>query len=115
MKLWNKCICVSKKHYIILIAILISSGILLASVYTIKEPIKEDLLPPPVSTEEVEVWIPTKEDIAYQDSMYNIIQNTQKDVDTIKADIDRIIYKLDRIEYSDGTVDSIRYVKGTNQ
>ena len=112
MKIWNQCVCISKKHYIILIAILISSGILLASVYTEEQPI-EDLVPPMEETKDVKVWIPTKEDIAYQDSMYSIIQNTQKDVDTIKADIDRILYKLERIEYSDGTSDSIRYVKGS--
>ena len=33
------------------------------------------------------MWVPTKEDIAYQDSMYTIIQNTQSDVDTIKIQV----------------------------
>ena len=52
----------------------------------------------------------TKEDIAYQDSMWTIINQTQLEVDTIKESIDQILYKLDRIEYEDGTYDSIRYV-----
>ena len=92
MKIWNKCVCISKKHYIILVAILVSSSILIASVYTIEEPI-EDLIP--LSEEkEVEVWTPTR------------------DLDTIKADIDRILYKLERIEYADGSYDSIRYPEG---
>ena len=59
----------------------------------------------PTSNEEM--WIPTKEDIAYQDSMYTIIQNTQSDVDTIKIQVQLIIERLD---YSDGSWDSIRYV-----
>jgi hypothetical protein len=56
-----------------------------------------------------EMWVPTKEDIAYQDSMYQIIQNTQSDVDTIKIQVQKIIERLD---YKDGTHNSIRYVKG---
>ena len=54
-------------------------------------------------------WIPTAEDIAYQDSMYVIIQNTQDDVTDIKEDI---VLILERLDYEDGTWDSIRYVKG---
>ena len=57
--------------------------------------------------EPVEVWIPTKEDIAYQDSMYSIIRNTQSDVDTIKDNIKQIIIRLDNKEEADWT--------GTNQ
>jgi hypothetical protein len=53
--------------------------------------------------------IPTKQDIAYQYSMFTIIQNTQNDVTDIKEDIVLIIERLD---YVDGTHDSIRYVKG---
>ena len=56
----------------------------------------------------MEMWIPTKEDIAYQDSMYQIIQNTQSDIDTIKQSI---VYIIERLDYKDGTYDSIRYVK----
>ncbi len=43
-------------------------------------------------------WIPTMEDIAYQDSMWNIINQTQMEVDTIKESIDHIINRLDEIE-----------------
>ena len=56
-----------------------------------------------------EVWIPTAEDILYQDSMYTIIRNTQNDVTDIKEDI---VLILERLDYADGTWDSIRYVKG---
>ena len=111
MKLWNKCICVSKYNTLIILVILVSSSILIASAYITTEPLVDQI--PLVEEKEVEAWIPTAEDIAYQDSMYSIIQNTQKDVDTIKADIDRILYKLERLEYSDGTYDSIRYVEGS--
>ena len=55
------------------------------------------------------MWIPTKEDILYQDSMYTIIRNTQNDVTNIKEDI---VHILERLDYADGTHDSIRYVKG---
>ena len=54
------------------------------------------------------MWVPTKEDIKYQDSMYQIIQHTQSEVDTIKEAMEGIIYKLDRLYYEDGTYDSIR-------
>ena len=57
-------------------------------------------------------WIPTVEDIAYQDSMYKIIQQTQAEVDTIRESMQHIIYKLDRLTYPDGTWDSIRYKQG---
>tara|TARA_B110000211_G_scaffold218245_1_gene262843 strand:+ start:2983 stop:3276 length:294 start_codon:yes stop_codon:yes gene_type:complete len=56
-----------------------------------------------------ELWIPTEADIAYQDSMYMIIQSTQNDVSSIKQDI---VYILDRLDYDDGSWDSIRYVEG---
>jgi len=61
--------------------------------------------------EPVEIWIPTEEDIAYQDSMYTIIQNTQSDVDTIKDNIKQIIIRLDNKEEADwsGTT------QGTNE
>ena len=54
-------------------------------------------------------WIPTAEDIAYQDSMYTIIKSTQNDLTDIKKDI---VHILERLDYADGTWDSIRYVKG---
>ena len=55
------------------------------------------------------MWVPTQEDILYQDSMYTIIRNTQNDVTDIKEDI---VLILKRLDYADGTYDSIRYVKG---
>ena len=62
--------------------------------------------------EEVKAWEPTDEDIAFQDSMYAIIERTQLDLDTIRAGIDKILYKLEKFDYPDGTYDSIRYVVG---
>tara|TARA_R110000803_G_scaffold60710_2_gene120122 strand:+ start:647 stop:913 length:267 start_codon:yes stop_codon:yes gene_type:complete len=62
-----------------------------------------------VIVEEIESWVPTDEDIAYQDSMYQIIKNTQNDLTDIKKDI---VHILERLDYADGTYDSIRYVKG---
>tara|TARA_R110000822_G_scaffold49046_1_gene128795 strand:+ start:81 stop:353 length:273 start_codon:yes stop_codon:yes gene_type:complete len=62
-----------------------------------------------VEEEETIAWIPTAEDIAYQDSMYTIIQSTQNDLTDIKNDI---VHILERLDYTDGTYDSIRYVKG---
>ena len=62
-----------------------------------------------VKVVEEETWIPTAEDIAYQDSMYTIIKSTQNDLTDIKEDI---VHILERLDYTDGTYDSIRYVKG---
>ena len=62
-----------------------------------------------VKVVEEEAWIPTAEDIAYQDSMYTIIKSTQNDLTDIKKDI---VHILERLDYADGTYDSIRYVKG---
>ena len=76
----------------------------LASVLSETENIVAQETPP--SNEKM--WIPTEEDIAYQDSMYRIIQQTQSDLDTIKQEI---VYILERLDYADGTHDSIRYVK----
>jgi len=53
-------------------------------------------------------WVPTADDIAYQDSMYSIIQNTQSDMDTINQGMERIILKLDVIIYENGLSDSIK-------
>ena len=107
MKIWNQCICLdNKKTIIALIAIILFSTLVLASVWP-DEVVVEVIEEGTVDTEEM--WVPTKEDIAYQDSMYQIIQNTQSDVDTIKEQVQMIIERLD---HSDGTHDSIRYVKG---
>ena len=61
----------------------------------------EDQIVDTIDIEEEEIWIPTKDDIAYQDSMYTIIQNTQSDVDTIKVHIKQIIERLDNKEEAD--------------
>ena len=87
-----------------ILAILLISTLVLASVWSMEEEEIKEI--PPTNKE---MWIPTKEDIAYQDSMYQIILNTQTDIDTIKANI---VYILERLDYEDGTYDSIRYVKG---
>ena len=55
------------------------------------------------------MWVPTVEDIAYQDRMYQIITSTQNDLNEIKKDI---VHILERLDYADGSWDSIRYVKG---
>ena len=85
----------------ILIALLLST-LVLASVWP-KEIIVEEV------KSEDQMWIPTEEDILYQDSMYTIIRNTQNDVTDIKEDI---VLILERLDYADGTFDSIKYVKG---
>jgi peptidoglycan hydrolase CwlO-like protein len=104
MKVWNKNICLTSPLSIMIISTLLFSTIVLANVWPEEEVI---------IVEEVEdkkqMWIPTKEDIAYQDSMFSIIQNTQNDVTDIKEDI---VHILERLDYVDGTHDSIRYVKG---
>jgi len=104
MKVWNKNICLTSPTTVITIVLLLLSTFVLAAVWS--EPtviIKEKI------EDKQEIWIPTAEDIAYQDSMYQIILQTQNDIDTIKANI---IYILERLDYPDGSWDSIRYVKG---
>ena len=101
MKLWNTNICLTSPITLIVIATLLFSTILIVNVWP-----KEVIIEPKL---EDKMWIPTKEDIAYQDSMYSIIQNTQDDVTDIKKDI---VLILERLDYADGTWDSIRYVKG---
>ena len=102
MKLWNTNICLTSPKSIMVIVILLFSTIVLANVWPKEVVIIED-------KSEEQMWVPTKEDIAYQDSMYVIIQNTQDDVTDIKEDI---VLILERLDYEDGTWDSIRYVKG---
>ena len=100
MKLWNKGICLtSRKSSMVIISLLLSTMVI-ASVWPDKIIIVE---------EEIVVWVPTAEDIAYQDSMYQIIKSTQNDLTDIKKDI---VHILERLDYADGTYDSIRYVKG---
>ena len=92
----------------ILIILLVSTLVLAGVLYT-PEHIVEIEETPPTNNEEIEMWIPTEEDIAYQDSMFQIIQHTQDDITDIKKDI---VHILERLDYEDGTYDSIRYVKG---
>ena len=102
MKFWNTNICLTSPISIMIIVSLLFSTIVFAN--WSKEVIVEI-----EKNDEEKPWIPTKEDIAYQDSMYSIIQNTQNDITDIKQDI---VYILERLDYEDGTWDSIRYVKG---
>ena len=102
MKLWNSNICLTSSASIMIIISLLLSTIVLANVWPGKVILVEEI-------EEEVTWIPTAEDIAYQDSMYTIIKSTQNDLTDIKEDI---VHILERLDYADGTYDSIRYVKG---
>ena len=106
MKIWNTNICLTSPVSILIMVALLFSTIVLANVWPKEVIVIEEVLPE--KTEE-EMWIPTKEDIAYQDSMYTIITNTQNDITDIKKDI---VYILERLDYEDGSWDSIRYIKG---
>ena len=109
MKIWNKCICLTSSKSLIVIGTLLISTLVIASAWAYVEPVVET----PVEQVEVqvseEIWVPTADDIAYQDSMYQIIQSTQNDISDIKKDI---VLILERLDYEDGNYDSIRYVKG---
>ena len=50
------------------------------------------------NTDMPQQWIPTIEDIAYQDSMWTIINQTSLEVDTIRESIDHIIDRLDEMQ-----------------
>ena len=106
MKIWNRNICLTSPTSIMIIISLFLCVTVLANVWGKEEVVviikKNDV-------KEEQMWVPTKEDIAYQDSMYTIIANTQNDITDIKQDI---VYILERLDYEDGTWDSIRYVKG---
>ena len=91
---------------LITIVLLLLLALLCYGTYDYCRPIEQEETTDPI---EEAMWIPTKEDIVYQDSMYSIIQSTQSDIDTIKASI---MYILERLDYADGTYDSIRYKKG---
>ena len=96
--------CISSSSCILILALILFGTIALASIYNSPKALLD------TEPQEVEgIWIPTEEDIRYQDSMYIIIRNTQNDVTDIKEDI---VYILERLDYADGTWDSIRYVKG---
>ena len=102
MKLWNKSIWLTNRLCVLITIGVLFSTLVLASVW----PNKVEVI---ITETEEKMWIPTAEDIAYQDSMYTIIESTQNDLNDIKDDI---IFILERLDYEDGTYDSIRYVKG---
>jgi|TARA_R110001606_G_scaffold388183_1_gene553337 hypothetical protein len=104
---WNKCF--TSTRVLLLVLLVISSTMLFATIYNNNMESSMDIAPPVEDKDSTQVWIPTKQDIEYQDSMYAIIERTSADVDTIKEAIDHILYKLERIQYVDGTSDSIRY------
>ena len=101
-KLFNMKVCLTSPISIMMILLLMFSTLVIASGVIYKEKVIK------IESNE-EMWIPTVEDIAYQDSMYTIILNTQNDITDIKQDI---VYILERLDYPDGSWDSIRYVKG---
>lgn len=90
-------VCLTSRKSILVIIVIGLTTVVLANITSTKEIEIE-------TTQTEEVWVPTEEDIAYQDSMYQIIQTTQEDVIDIKKDIVYIIEILDD--------DSIRYVEG---
>jgi len=98
--------CISSTTIVLIVALVLIGGMAIASIIGLNEPTESSI--DNIPQDSVQVWIPTEDDIKYQDSMWTIINRTQKDVDIIKEDIDHIIYKLDRIVYEDGTSDSIR-------
>ena len=107
-EIFGSSICLTSRKTVLLIIVVLLSTLVLASVWSVEEEIK--VIPISLDEDEkIEMWIPTEEDIAYQDSMYNIIQSTQNDINEIKKDI---VYILERLDYPDGSWDSIRYVKG---
>ena len=106
MKIKNKNICLTNKLCMLVITGVFFTTIVLAATWPgeVEEFVKDKDI-----EVESEMWIPTEEDILYQDSMYSIIESTQNDITEIKEDI---IHILERLDYEDGTYDSIRYVKG---
>ena len=91
MKIWNTNICLTSPVSIMIMVTLLFSTIVLANVWT------EEIVKTEDDTED-KIWIPTKEDILYQDSMYTIIRNTQHDVTNIKKDIVHILERLDYVD-----------------
>ena len=106
-EIFGSSICITSRKTVLLIIVVLLSTLVLASVWSVEG--EEVKVIQPIMEEKQEMWIPTEEDIAYQDSMYSIIQNTQNDINEIKKDI---VYILERLDYPDGSWDSIRYVKG---
>ena len=97
MKIWNTNICLTSPVSVMIMVALLFSTIVLANVWT--ETSKTEVVSQIVEDKsEDKIWIPTKEDILYQDSMYTIIRNTQHDVTNIKKDIVHILERLDYVD-----------------
>jgi len=102
----KKCISLSRGKVLLLVLIAtISIAYILKPNSNIEQ---ETIMDIPQPVDSSNIWVPTKEDIAYQDSMFCIVEQTSQDVDTIKKSIEHILLRL---EYKDGTYDSIRYVR----
>ena len=101
--------CISSTQIVLIVFIVLMSITAIASIYNNSA---MDIVPLEEEKDSTS-WIPTKEDIAYQDSMFYIVDQTSRDMDTIKDAIDAILYKLERLEYADGSYDSIRYEEGS--
>jgi len=100
------CISLSRGKVLLLVLIAtISIAYIMKPNSTIEQ---ETIMDIPQPVDSSNIWVPTKEDIAYQDSMFCIVEQTSQDVDTIKKSIEHILLRL---EYKDGTYDSIRYVR----
>ena len=74
MKIWNKCICLTSPKSLMVIGTLLISTLVIASVWTDVEPIIETPVEQIEVIDSTAIWVPTEEDIAYQDSMFTIIQ-----------------------------------------
>ena len=107
------CINISKKRIMVILVLIAITSIIYAYTRTSSNNIEETIMdiPQPADSSKMP-WTPTKDDIAYQDSMFAIVEQTSQDVDTIKKSIEHILLRLD---YKDGTYDSIRIVKRSNK
>ena len=88
----GRCITLTNKNILTIAMVCVFSTMLIGSVIHVSNS-KIDIC----KTDE-EMWIPTKEDIEYQDSMYTIIRNTQSDLDTIKLQVKQIIERLNHYD-----------------
>ncbi len=107
------CINISKKRIMVILVLIAITSIIYAYTRTSSNNIEETIMdiPQPADSSKI-IWTPTEDDIAYQDSMFAIVEQTSQDVDTIKKSIEHILLRLD---YKDGTYDSIRIVKRSNK
>ena len=87
-------ICLTSKSSIMVMVAVFLSGIVVAGVIS-ASPKEIKVIE---KKQESEIWIPTQEDIQYQDSMFQIIQQTQYEVDTIKIHINDILQKIEELD-----------------